>query len=528
MDETSILQSVCSCIGGQQNVSRVLSNGNKRYLMVKDASAVDLTAVRQVEGVQAAELSRGRLTLELPGNDKEEKMDHKQVAQGIIENVGGKENIASFTHCATRLRLKLRDNAKANKDAVCKVKGVINVVEKGVQFQVVIGNEVAQVFDVVQEITGISGQAEDIVEKDDLKVKGKFIDTLIDLVTNIFTPILPALIGAGMIRALLMLCTQFGILQSSSGTYIMINEIYNAVFNFLPVYMAYCAAKRFKCNPMIAAAVALALVSSNLQAAIQSEEGLRFLGIQLSMPKQGYGSAIIPIIFIIWFMSVIEHFCTKHIHPAARNIVTPLVELVITVPVSFLVFGPIFSALQAAIGNGYTALYNLSPVVTGIVLGAAWQILVVFGLHWGIVPLGQVNLAMYGRNTINAVTGPSNWAQAGSAMGVALRTKNPDVKETAMSAAITGIFSITEPAIYGVNLKYKKPFYIAVVAGGIAGGIAGAGNAAALAGGPVGILSFPLFIGEGFIYFVIGMFAAFFGSMIGTYLFGYDAANDKA
>ena len=135
---------------------------------------------------------------------------------------------------------------------------------------------------------------------------------------------------------------------------------------------------------------------------------------------------------------------------------------------------------------------------------------------------------MYGRNTINAVTGPSNWAQAGSAMGVALRTKNPDMKETAMSAAITGIFSITEPAIYGVNLKYKKPFYIAVVAGGIAGGIAGAGNAAALAGGPVGILSFPLFIGEGFIYFVIGMFAAFFGSMIGTYLFGYDAANDKA
>ena len=166
-------------------------------------------------------------------------------------------------------------------------------------------------------------------------------------------------------------------------------------------------------------------------------------------------------------MSVIEHFCTKHIHPAARNIVTPLVELVITVPVSFLVFGPIFSALQAAIGNGYTALYNLSPVVTGIVLGAAWQILVVFGLHWGIVPLGQVNLAMYGRNTINAVTGPSNWAQAGSAMGVALRTKNPDVKETAMSAAITGIFSITEPAIYGVTLRLKKPFVCGCVGGAI-------------------------------------------------------------
>lgn len=167
-------------------------------------------------------------------------------------------------------------------------------------------------------------------------------------------------------------------------------------------------------------------------------------------------------------------------------------------------------------------------MVTGVILGAAWQILVVFGLHWGIVPLGQVNLAMYGRNTINAVTGPSNWAQAGAAMGVALRAKNPDVKETAFSAAITGIFSITEPSIYGVNLKYKKPFYIAVVAGAIAGGIAGAGNSAALAGGPVGILSFPLFFGEGFAFFVVAMLVAFFVSMIGSYLFGYDKANDNA
>ena len=454
-------------------------------------------------------------------------MDFKQLAQGIVDNIGGKENIASITHCATRLRFRLKDESKANKEAVCKVKGVINVVEKGGQFQVIIGNEVAQAFDAVEALTGISGQAIDTVEKEDLKVKGKFVDALIDLVTTIFSPILPALIGAGMIRALLMLCTQFGILQSSSGTYIMINEIYNAVFNFLPVYMAYCAAKRFKCNPMISVAVALTLVSSTLQGAIQSEEGLRFLGIQLSMPKQGYGSAIIPIIFIIWFMSIIEHFCTKHIHPAARNILTPLIELVITVPLAFLVFGPIFSALQAGIGNAYTFLYNLSPIVTGIVLGAAWQVLVVFGLHWGIVPLGQVNLALYGRNTINAVTGPSNWAQAGAAMGVALRAKNPDVKETALSAAITGIFSITEPSIYGVNLKYRKPFYIAVVAGGIAGGIAGAGNAAALAGGPVGILSFPLFLGEGFVYFVIAMFFAFFASMIGSYLFGYDKKNDN-
>lgn len=454
-------------------------------------------------------------------------MDFKKLAEDVVANIGGQENIVSLTHCATRLRFKLRDQSKANKDAICKVKGVINVVESGGQFQIIIGNEVAHAFNAIEQLTGLAGQTVDMVEKDDLKVKGKGIDMIIDLVTSIFTPILPALIGAGMIRALMMLCTQFGILSADNGTYIIINDIYNAIFSFLPVYLAYSSAKRFKCNQMIAVAVALTMVSTAIQAGIQGDAGLTFLGIRLSMPRQGYGSGIIPIIFTIYFMSLIERLCTKYIHPVARNILTPLLELVITVPLMFLVFGPVFSGLQSAIGSGYTALYNLSPIVCGVFLGGMWQVLVVFGLHWGIIPLGQINLAMYGRNTINAITGPSNWSQAGAAMGVALRAKNPQIKETALSAAVTGIFSITEPSIYGINLKYKKPFYIAVGAAAIAGGIAGAGNAAALAGGPVGILSFPIFIGEGFIYFVIAMFFAFLVSMIGTFLFGYDKKNDE-
>lgn len=449
------------------------------------------------------------------------------LAKEIVEKIGGKGNIVSLTHCATRLRFKLADDSKADKDAVGKIKGVVTAMVSGGQFQVVIGNEVNDVFLAVQELTGITGQAIDVVEKDDLKVKGKGMDMVIDLVTSIFTPVLPALIGAGMIRALLMLATQFGVLSTASGTYIVINEIYNAIFSFLPVYLAYTSAKRFKCNEMIAVAVALAMVSSTIQAGVQSEEGLRFLGIKLSMPAQGYGSGIIPIIVTIFFMAQIEKLCNKYIHPVARNILTPLIELVITVPVMFLFFGPIFSGLQSAIGDAYTWLYNLSPIVTGIILGGAWQILVVFGLHWGIVPLGTVNLALYGRNTINAITGPSNWSQAGAAMGVFLKSKNKEIKETALSASVTGIFSITEPSIYGVNLKYKTPFYAAVVCAAIAGGIAAAGNAAALAGGPVGILSFPLFFGEGFVNFVVAMFFAFFASMIASY-FLYDRKNDEA
>lgn len=454
-------------------------------------------------------------------------MDFDKLASEIVEKIGGKENIISLTHCCTRLRFKLKNRDVVSDNDIKKIKGVINIVESGGQFQVVIGNEVGNAFKAIEKITGISGQQIDAVEKDDLKVKGKFVDKVIDLVTGIFTPILPALIGAGMIRALLMIGTTFFGLSQENGVYIMINEIYNAVFSFLPVYLAYTSAKKFKCNPFIAVAVSVTLISPTIQAVVQGEGGMTFFGLPILFPAQGYASSVIPIIVTIYFMSLIEKLCTKYIHPVARNILTPLVTLFVTVPLMFLVIGPITSYLQSFIGDGYTWIYNLNPTICGIILGGAWQVLVVFGLHWGIIPLGQVNLSLYGRNTINAVTGPSNWAQAGAALGVALKSKNRDIKQIAMSAAVTGIFSITEPSIYGVNLKYKKPFYIAVVAGAIGGGIAGFTNSAALAGGPVGILSFPLFFGEGFVGFCIAMFFAFFASAILTYLFGYDKENDN-
>lgn len=453
-------------------------------------------------------------------------MKYENTAAQIVAHIGGKENIASLTHCCTRLRFKLKDSAKADKEAVKAVEGVLNVVESGGQFQVVIGNEVANVFAAVQSQTGIAGETIDVVEKEDMKVKGKFIDRVIDLVTGIFTPVLPVLIGAGMIRALMMLATSVFGLSMENGFYIVLNEVYNAVFSFMPVYLAYTSAKKFNCNPFIAAAVALTLVSPTIQGLVQGEKGLALFGMNLLFPKQGYGSSVIPIIVTIWFMSKVEKLCNTYIHAVARNVLTPLVCLGITVPLMFLIIGPVTNYLQSFIGEGYTWIYNLNPTICGILLGGLWQILVVFGLHWGIVPLGQVNLALFGRNTINAITGPSNWSQAGAALGVALRSKNPQIRQTAFSAAVTGFFSITEPAIYGVNLKYKKPFYIAVATGAIAGGIAGFSNAAALAGGPVGVLSFPLFFGEGFVGFCIAMVFAFLTSAILTYFFGYDKAND--
>lgn len=453
--------------------------------------------------------------------------DYAEIARNILERVGGKENVLSATHCATRLRFKLRDDSKADVEALKKTRGVLTVVQKGGQTQVVIGNEVGDVYDEMGKLgVALGGEVpddDDVVDKEGMKVHGKLIDRVVDLVTSIFVPVLPGLIGGGMLKALLMVATTFFGLPRTDGVYVMLNAIGDAIYSYLPIALAFTAARRFKANPVISVMLAVAMCSS---AVINQDPQLTFFGIPVVGPTQGYGSTVIPIIVTIWFQGALEHWFNKILHPYVKNILNPLLTLLIAGPVMFLAIGPVMSGLQDALSAGYTWLYSLSPLVTGAVLGGLWQVLVVFGLHWGIVPLGQMNLSLYGRNTINAVTGPSNWSQAGAALGVALRAKDKDVKETAMSAAITGFFSITEPAIYGVNLRYKRPFYIAVGVATLSGAIAGAANTAATAGGPVGILSFPLFLGEGFVGFCIAMALAFIGTAVLTFLFGHTPEMD--
>lgn len=453
---------------------------------------------------------------------------YEECAEAIVKLVGGKENIISLAHCATRLRFKLKDDSKADVEALKKTKGVLTVMQKGGQTQVVIGNTVGDVYDAIGQLgISLAGEVPDDdepVDKEAMKVHGKLIDRVVDLVTSIFVPVLPGLIGGGMVKALLMVFTTFFGLDKTSGTYILLNAVGDSIYSYLPIVLAFTAAKRFKANPVIAVMLAIAMCTAKV---FNQETQYLFLGLPITGPKQGYGSTVIPIIVTIYLQSLLEHFFNKTLHPYVKNILNPLFTLAIIGPVMFLAVGPVMSGLQDMLSSAYTFLYNLNPIICGAVLGGLWQVLVVFGLHWGIVPLGQMNLSLYGRNTINAVTGPSNWAQAGAALGVALRAKSDDVKETAMSAAITGFFSITEPAIYGVNLRFKKPFYIAVAVATVSGGIAGASNAAATAGGPVGILSFPLFLGEGFIGFVIAMMLAFVGSAAITYFFGHTPEMDE-
>lgn len=450
---------------------------------------------------------------------------YEELAQTVIDNVGGMDNIVSLAHCATRLRFKLADEGKANKETLEKTKGVVAVVQQGGQYQVVIGNTVGEVYDAIG-VKGVKlGGEVDEVNKEDLKVKGKVVDRVVDLVTGIFVPVLPALIGGGMLKAVLMVATQFFGLDSASGAYVMLYAAADAIYSYMPIALAFTAARKFKCNEFIAVCLGIAMCSGTI---INQDPQLTFFGMPIVGPTQGYGSTVIPIIVTIWFASLVERGLNKVLHPYVKNILCPLLTLLVVTPCMFMVIGPVMSACQDGLAMGYNILHDFNPIIFGAILGGLWQVLVVFGLHWGIVPIGNINLSTYGFDINTAITGPSNWCQAGSALGVALRSKNPEIKENAFSAFVTAFFSITEPAIYGVNLKYKKPFYIGVAMGAVSGAIAAAVGASTTVLAPVGVLSIPTFMGKGFEGFLIAMFVGLIGSAVLTFLFGYDKANDEA
>jgi PTS system beta-glucosides-specific IIC component len=452
---------------------------------------------------------------------------YDEMASNIVQAVGGKENIVSLSHCATRLRFKLKDDAKAPVEDINKVKGVITTVRKGGQTQVVIGNTVGDVYDAIGAMGVTLGGSVDDAEtaaadtnEEDGKKNG-LLEKLIDLITSVILPVLPALIGGGMIKALLMICTTFFGMSSESGEYVMLYAIADAIFSYMCVALAVTSARKFKCNEAVAIALGICMATATF-----IDGSYTFFGIPITGPGQGYGSTVIPIIPTIWFAGIIERWLNKHLHPYVKNIFTPMLTMIVAGVAMFLVIGPVMSLLQDGISAGYAALYNLSPVVCGAIVGGLWQVLVVVGLHWSLVPVMQMNYAAFGTDSLFAISGQSNFAQAGAALGVAMRAKNADVKETAVSAGITALFSITEPAVYGCNLRFKKPFYIAVACATVGGAVGGALGATGIVGGPVGILSLPLFMGSGFVGFILAALISFVGSLVLTAMFGHTDEMD--
>lgn len=444
------------------------------------------------------------------------RKNYDELAKEIIKEVGGKENVISLVHCATRLRFKLKDKTKANKQKLEQLNGVITVVESSGQYQVVIGNAVGDVYKTIINISGLSTEASDEESVDEKK---SFVSVAIDIISAIFTPMLSVMCGSGILKGLLMLFTTMGWLSETDGTYRILYAACDSVFYYLPIILAFTAAKKFKANQFIAVAIAGALVYPDMSAMFSAGEAVKFLGIPVVL--MSYSSTVVPIILSVFVLAKFEQFLNKKLPVVCKNFITPTLCLAVIVPITFLVFGPVGNTVGNALASAYSFMYNLNPTIAGGILGALWPIFIIFGVHWGFVPIVTNNLAVYGRDTLFTITGPVNFAQAGASFGVFLKTKDKNVKAVSGSAALSGLFGITEPAIYGVTLKYKKPFVMASIGSGIAGAIVGYAGTGASGFVGCSILTLPAYIGKGFGLFLVACALAFLVSAIGTYLFGY-------
>lgn len=445
-------------------------------------------------------------------------MDNKALAQQILDNIGGKSNIVKAWHCATRLRFNLKAVDKANTEAINNLDGVITVVQSAGQYQVVIGNSVAKVYDALADLAGLANDDAQPAAAADTVEKQNVLNRFIAFISGIFTPFLGALAGAGILKGLLALGVALNWLSANSGAYKIWYAAGDAIFYFLPIFLAFTAAKQLHVNQFVSVSLGAALLYPTLVAVMSKSATMHFFGIPV-VPTT-YTSTVIPILLAVWVLSYLEPLFDKLFPEAIRNIFTPLLSLIVMVPLTMMVVGPIGGAISNALANGMMAVYNFLPVGAGLIMGAFWQVFVIFGVHWTFVPLMMNNIAKMGYDPLLPILSAAVLSQAGAALGVFLKVKDPKMKALAGSSVITAFFGITEPTIYGVTLKLKRPFYCAVAGGAVGGAIAGAFQVHASSFTLPSLLALPTYLGQGFAGELIGLAVAFVGAAVLTYFFG--------
>lgn len=436
--------------------------------------------------------------------------DYTELAQDIVAHVGGKDNIAKLVHCVTRLRFTLKDESKADDDYLKQRDGIVTVVKAGGQYQVVIGNHVPDVYAAVLKVAGISGDGGVDVDEGDVP-KGNLLDQFISLVSGIFQPMLGVLCASGMIKGLVAILAACGV-KDTAGVYIILNAAGDGLFQFLPIVLAITSAKRFKMEPFTAMALAFALVYPNIAASF-AKGSVDFLGIPVVFPASSYLQTVLPIILTVWVGAKLEHFFKKIIPDVVKVFLVPFCVLLITVPLAFLAIGPVMNYASDLVGLIFTSLYKVSPILYGLILGGAWQVLVMFGLHWGLVPLAILELQQHPSGVILVATIAICFAQAGSLLNIMFRTKEEKVRELAIPAFISALFGVTEPAIYGIILPMRTPFIMTCVAGAIQGAFLGLVDVKMFSFGGMGLFSIPSFIAPSnswnLIYYLIAIGMSF-------------------
>lgn len=432
---------------------------------------------------------------------------YESLAKDIVKNVGGKDNIKSLTHCVTRLRFKLKDESKANDEVLKKMNGVITIMKSGGQYQVVIGNHVPYVYADVCEVAGISGEVSKVVdEKGD---NGSLFDRVIDVISSIFQPVLGVLAACGMLKGLNVMFSMIGLYSNKSGAYLLIDSIGGAMFTFLPVFLAYTASKKFGLKPFVGMVIGCALCTPALQLSTMSAAGKplftlfkstmfqspvynTFFGIP--MISMDYTSTVLPAILIVYFASKCEKFFNKIVPDVVKFFFVPLLTLLVALPVGYLLIGPVATFASNMIASGILSINSISPILSGAIMGAFWQVLVIFGLHWGLIPIYINNVMTHGYDNFLTTSFATTWATTAIVLAIALKTKDKKLKALSFPAIVSGFFGVTEPAIYGVVLPKKKPFILSCIVSGLVGAYYGFANIKEYIVGGMGIFEFPSMI----------------------------------
>ncbi|APO46389.1 beta-glucoside-specific PTS transporter subunit IIABC [Paenibacillus sp. FSL R5-0766] len=465
--------------------------------------------------------------------------NYDQLAKDILSRVGGRENVNSVFHCVTRLRFKLKDESVAKTEELKNLPGVITVMQSGGQYQVVIGNEVPDVYKAVVKVGNFPSEGQVEEETDNSGKKVGLFSRFIDMISGVFTPLLGLLAATGMIKGFTAMFLSFGWITDTSGTYQLLNATGDCLFYFFPIFLGYTAIKKFGGSPFLGMAIGASLVYPTLSGLtagdplytlfagtlIESPIHITFLGIPVIL--MSYSTSVIPIIIATFFAVKIERFFKNIIPKVVSTFLVPFFTLLVIVPATFILIGPVSTWAGQLIGAGATGIYDLSPVVTGLIIGGLWQVFVLFGLHWGLVPVMLLNLSTSGADPVIAMSFAASFAQIGAVLAVILKTKNTKLKSLGIPAFISGIFGVTEPAIYGLTLPLKKPFIMSCIAGGIGGGILGLAGSKLYIFGGLGVFGFPSFINKatgvdsGFYMALVACGIAFILGFILTYVVGF-------
>jgi len=450
-------------------------------------------------------------------------MKYEGLAKDIVDKVGGVENINSLTHCITRLRFKLKDEEQADTEYLKNNEEIVTVMQSGGQYQVVIGNHVSDVYDAVNKVANLNDDDTDTSHE---KSTGSLLNRFIDLISGIFQPILGVLAAAGMIKGFAALFLALGWISEQSGTYQILFAIGDALFYFFPLFLGLTAAKKFGSNHFIGMAIGASLVYPTLVGAMamgakgastlfagtifEVQSNLTFLGVPVI--SMTYTSSVIPIIIAVYFASILERKLKVIIPDVIKTFFVPFFTLLIVVPLTFLIIGPISSWIANWIGSGAIGIYGLSPILAGLLLGAFWQVFVIFGLHWGLVAIMINNISTSGYDIIYPLIFAASFAQTGIVLGIFFKTKNTKLKSLSLPAAISGIFGVTEPAIYGITLPRKKMFIYSCIIGGLFGAFIGLAGTKLFFMGGLGIFGYTAFIGD------TGLNSAFWLAILATIL----------